>query len=258
MENLCIVKHNGKCGIKRNSDGKIVLEMEYDNITFFHHCHSFYLLIQNGKMGLCKVVEKDSEYSLDTIVPCVYDWIYRNNDIILMLHRNETRYYNIYTNRLSGIYQRMTAFENCDYIQVYNGTFYIIDKKTDEIVYQETAADRSFPAFDEIGVNKEGYPMFRSDFNMFYKSETGYKYSTDLFFDFINKGKEIIVNIAESVDGIGLADNNCNRLTDIHYDTIQADIKLTLTKNGESIEKIIPYAEYEKDDEFAKYRSYLS
>jgi len=133
---LYTVSRKGKYGLKRWSDKKLLIPMEYDYITKYD---DFFLLAKDSKIGLSKiVVDENSVCSVDTIVPCEYIFFNSSGGNTLLIQNDEgIRYYNIKKDKLSDFYEKIFTSDTYNYIQAHTmDMFFIIDKETDEIIFQ--------------------------------------------------------------------------------------------------------------------------
>ena len=253
-KNLCIVNQDGQYGIKDVRRQTFLIPAKYDNIFRFG---DFFKLVRKGQTGFYRVEvnEEETKYFVDRIAPCYYDSIvYSGMNTILLYQNHWTRYYNVNTRTLSKKYKMLHKPPNGDYIQAWDeGAYYVIDAATDEILYQEECEAARFPVYEEIGRTKENNAVLRnaSPFSqeLLYKGANGYGVLPNYaIVGWIDDGEGYnIANIAENADAFGLIDGSGNLLTDICYDSIQADIRFTLKNDGETIEKILPYAEYKSN-----------
>ena len=125
--------------------------------------------------------------------------------------------------------------------------FFIIDKETDEIIFQiENDFKKGYYAFEELGKTIDGNAVFRqvipSICHLLYKSESGYKFLEDYIVrDWLTNRQGInLVNIVEGINGIGLVNGNGEFLTNTYYDSVQSDINIQVaTFKGESADLTI-------------------
>jgi len=261
---ICIATLNGKYGIMKKSDETFIVPLEYDNIF---QCRELFILVKNGKQGLCEIetTSDESEYFVNIITPCEYNTIYHSGYYTITLDGLDgSRYYNLDTKKLSELYPCISScydirgFQNRRHIQTHHKNMcYLIDTKTDEIIYCAEFSEDSGYAFDDVGT-ANGKSVFRVGGitnGLLCYGENGYTLIPGYTISSItNENYKNIINIAKTANGFGLIGNSGNFLTDVCYDTIRADIKLTAEHNGESVEITVPYDEYKKSD----YLDYVS
>jgi len=240
---------SGKYGIGRWSDKTLILAQDYENIYRTGKDNDFFVLVKAGKIGLSKATRNEGEtaYSLEVITPCENNSIEcGGSNTLLLNHKKGTRYYNIRENKLSDFYKSVFTLPLSHYIQAQaEDMFYLIDKETDEVIYQQEHSYKSNPIYlREIGKTKDGNAVFRewgSPPNaLLYKNESGYKFLDGyvVLETMSHKGVNL-ANIVDGKDGIGLVDGNGNFLSDVDFDRVETEYKIKLTKNGESVEQVI-------------------
>ena len=277
---IYIIKENGKHGIVSGTSENVVLPIEYDDVSLASasccdDTYVFWYIVQKGgKTGLFAALfdafEEDSDEKYDCsdatlkiVVDCECDCIIPNGRCFILCDDKGYRYLvhdcdgNDAIYNISEYYKHIfQADKEEDYLHTYDDekhhivkigtwtkveTIYETDADSDCFNYRFIGSDNFVNYAKRQLLIKDKEPIQFRAWNITPITLVNSRYK---------ESKNNIANIfkvCEETGLVGAVDCNGEVLFEPEYDEIIYELKLTASKNGEKIEKVIPIGREQKD-----------
>lgn len=241
LDYVQIISDSGKMGIINLMDNSYILPLEYDNV--FVYGEDAFVVHRRGKIGAIRIEDN----KLYWIAECEYDTLDTVGHDLIFCNDKVVRYYNAV---LKSAQDFIDITVDVPFLYCKDADYqYILFGELGEIIYKKQYTSYSESCFCFCGYTDKGPVFYDASYSSYlYPKEKGYQAYHDLFNYPIIVNDCNIANITEGEQGIGLIDSYGNHILSNNYNSITAELKITVVNTDEKTEKIIsiPQCIFEK------------